>query len=270
MHAEWLYRISLWVTYPIAAVLIFAAAEIGCSLGLHGKDRGRELAHSHITTIQSALLGLLALLIGFTFSIALSRYELHRTLIVDEANAIGTAALRAQFLPEGPAEKVAALLRDYTDTRLAGMLEDTDSQESPAAAHSDELLKALWAEAVGISHQKPESIPVSLFAQSVNDVTDYNEKRRIADHNRVPQVTFLLLFAMSAVAVGFTGYAAGLLGTRQTVPNAIIAVSIAVVTMLIADLDRPKHGLITVDRQALLDVRSSFSKWPNGAANSAH
>ena len=138
------------------------------------------------------------------------------------------------------------------------MSDNDDSPASPAAAHSDELLKALWAEAVLVSNQKPESIPVSLFAQSVNDVTDYNEKRRIADHNRVPPVTFLLLFAMSAVAVGFTGYAAGLLGTRQTIPNAIIAVSIAVVTMLIADLDRPKHGLITVDRQALIDVKNSF------------
>jgi len=78
--------------------------------------------------------------------------------------------------------------------------------------------------------------------------------------NRVPEVTFLLLFGLSTVAVGFIGYGAGLVGTRQRVPTAIMAVSIALVIMLIADLDRPRRGLITVDQQALTDVREGLAK----------
>jgi hypothetical protein len=85
----------------------------------------------------------------------------------------------------------------------------------------------------------PKSVPVGLFVQSLNDVIDLNEKRRVATRNHVPEVTFLLLYAMAAVAVGFTGCGAGLTGTRQHVPNAIMALSIAVVIMLITDLDRP-------------------------------
>jgi len=256
MNGEWLYGVSQWITYPAAATLLFAAAEIGCRLGEKSPHHGRDPVRAHITTIQSALLGLLALLIGFTFSIALSRYDARRDLVLGEANAIGTTALRAQFLPEGHAATAIGLLKDYTDTRF--IYSQTGHEASDAAAQA--LLDRLWAEAVFSMAQEPRSVPDGLFVQSLNDVIDFNEKRRIANRNHVPEVAFLLLFALSAVAVGFTGYGAGLVGTRQRVPNAIIAVSITIVIMMIADLDRPKRGLITVDQQALTDVRSSFSK----------
>ena len=260
MIVGWLHTISLWIIYPSTALVVFAAAQLGCWLGLRSTDRGKEPVRSHITTIQSALLGLLALLIGFTFALALSRYDLRRTLVLDEANAIGTTALRAQFLPGDHPAKSIELLKAYTDTRFVYTPADDGPDRKAAAAGGKTLLQALWAEAVSAGTQDPKSVPVGLFTQSLNDVIDFNEKRRIANHNRVPEVTFMLLFAMAAVATGFTGYAAGLAGTRQTIPNAIMAVSIAVVIMLIADLDRPKGGLITVDQQALTDVKNSFPK----------
>jgi hypothetical protein len=256
MADEWLYGISQWVTYPIGAVFLFVAAEIGCWLGGKSPDRERDPIRAHITTIQSALLGLLALLIGFTFSIALSRYDARRDLLLGEANAIGTTALRAQFLPDGHAATVNGLLKDYADTRFIYTPGDERQRRAPAQA----LLDKLWAEAVFVMAQDPKSVSAGLFTQSLNDVIDFNEKRRIANRNHVPEVAFMLLFALSAIAVGFTGYGAGLVGTRQRIPNAIIAVSIAVVIMMIADLDRPKRGLITVDQQALTDVRDSLAK----------
>jgi len=100
MNSEWLYNVSQWISLLVSAVVIFAAAQFGCRLGTKNPDRHREQVRSHITTIESSLLGLLALLIGFTFSLALSRYELRRDLVVQEANAIGVAMLRTQFLPE--------------------------------------------------------------------------------------------------------------------------------------------------------------------------
>src|ERR1700760_3753647 len=124
MNGDWLYGISQWITYPVAAVLIFAAAEAGCRLGDRSPDRGNDQIRTHITTIQSALLGLLALLIGFTFSISLSRHDARRDLLLGEANAIGTTALRAQFLPEGHYATAIGLLKDYTETRFIYSPED--------------------------------------------------------------------------------------------------------------------------------------------------
>lgn len=255
MNTEWLYGVSQWIIYPIGAVLLFIAAEIGCRLGAKSPDRERDQVRAHITTIQSALLGLLALLIGFTFSIALSRYDARRDLVLGEANAIGTTALRAQFLPEGHSATAIGLLKDYIDTRFI-----YSQGHEPSDATAQALLSKLWAEAVFATGQDPKSVSAGLFAQSLNEVIDFNEKRHITNRNHVPEVAFLLLFALSAVAVGFMGYGAGLIGTRQRIPNAIIALSIAVVIMMIADLDRPKRGLITVDQQALTDVRDSLAK----------
>jgi len=254
MNAEWLYDVSQWVTYPISALLIFGAAEFGVWLGNKSSDRDRDEVRSHITTIQSALLGLLALLIGFTFSIALSRYDLRRALVLEEANAIGTASLRAQFLPPDHVARTVGLLEDYTKTRFI-----YSAAPGQPTSNAKALLDALWAEAVFASAQDPKSVPVGLFVQSLNDVIDLNEKRRVATRNHVPEVAFLLLYAMAAVAIGFTGYGAGLTGTRQHVPNAIMALSIAVVIMLITDLDRPKRGLITIDQDALTHLEKGFS-----------
>lgn len=257
MNGEWLYNISQWVTYPVSAILIFAAAEFGCWLGYRSLDRGHEAVRSHITAIQSALLGLLALLIGFTFSIAVSRYDVRRGLVLEEANAIGTAALRVQFLPPDHQAKALGLLRDYTGTRLI-YSPDADAKGGDTLAKS--LLSDLWSEAVFAAGQDTKSVPVGLFVQSVNDVIDLNEKRRIATRNHVPEVAFLLLYAMAGVACGFTGYAAGLAGTRQHIPNAIMALSIAVVIMLITDMDRPARGLITVNQNPLIRLQESFAR----------
>lgn len=258
MSGEWLYNISQWITYPISTLAIFGAAEFGCWLGTKSPERNRDEVRSHITAIQSALLGLLALLIGFTFSIALSRYDLRRGLVLDEANAIGTTTLRAQFLPQDHVAKAVGLLEDYTKTRF--LYSEAAGQAAANAAQAKTLLDALWGEAVFASGQDPKSVPVGLFVQSLNDVIDLNEKRRIATRNHVPEVTFLLLYAMAGVALGFTGYGVGLTGTRQHVPNAITALSIAVVIMLITDLDRPKRGLITIDQNALIQLENSFPR----------
>jgi hypothetical protein len=262
MLIEWLYRVPYWLVYSIATLLIFGAAELGCWLALRSPDRGHEYIRGHITTIQSAMLGLLALLIGFTFSIALSHYDLRRNLVLDEANAIGRVALRAQLLPEGQAEKATELLKRYIDTRFfftsTGDARVVAMEQQSAEAH--DLLMALWAEAVTATSQDPHSVPAELFTQSLNEVIDLDEKRRIANRNRVPRAAFILLFAVASVASGFTGYAAGLAGTRQMPANAIMAIAIGAVMLMISDMDRPQRGLIAIDEQALTDVRNSLPK----------
>jgi hypothetical protein len=256
MEDAWFYGLSQWVSYPVAVILALIGAEVGCRLGARSRDRGLEEVRGHIATIQTALLGLLALLIGFTFSIALSRYDIRRELLLGEANAINTTVLRAQFLSEGHAQTAIALLKDYTDTRFFY----SPIEEQPTRDVGQALLDKLWAEAVFATEQDPHSMPAELFAQALNEVIDFNERRHIADRDHVPQIAFLLLFGVSTIAVGFMGYGAGLAGTYQRVPNAVMAVSIALVVMMIADLDRPRRGLITLDQQALTDLRNSFAR----------
>jgi cellobiose-specific phosphotransferase system component IIC len=95
-------------------IAIFIASEIGRQLGLLASRRQRE----NISTIEGAILGLLALLIAFTFSMALSRFEVRRDAVVNEANAIGTTALRARLLPTPYNTDSLKLLREYIQIRL--------------------------------------------------------------------------------------------------------------------------------------------------------
>jgi hypothetical protein len=125
-----------------ALAVFITALEIGYRLGIARQARADEPDKSHVSTLHGAVLGLLALLLGFTFAMAVSRYEHRKTLIVDQANAIGTAELRARLLPEPDASSARTLLREYLDTRLqynaAGVdMTSLDAAESAADSPAD-------------------------------------------------------------------------------------------------------------------------------------
>src|SRR4051795_2617372 len=108
-----LYYVPLPLIFLCGVALIWGVSEIGWRLGRRGDGHS-----TNIGTLESATVGLLALIIGFTFSMALSRFEARRDAVVQEANAIGTTALRARFLPEPYRAESLKLLRDYTQVRL--------------------------------------------------------------------------------------------------------------------------------------------------------
>src|SRR5215510_1410980 len=103
----------------LAAIALFMLAlEVGFRFGARQQAKCDEPDKAHANALHGAVLGLLALLLGFTFAMAVSRYENRKTLMVDQANAIGTAALRAKMLPAPYAEQAAPLIREYVETRL--------------------------------------------------------------------------------------------------------------------------------------------------------
>lgn len=115
MGSEFLYDVGQGWIYAASLVLMVGAGEIGRRIGMRAHGRG----HPALGTIESASLGLLALMIGFTFSMALNRYDGRKAAVLDEANAIGTTLLRAQLLPAAEAGNSADLLAQYARTRLA-------------------------------------------------------------------------------------------------------------------------------------------------------
>lgn len=242
----------------VALIALFAlAAEIGFRAGRRHVRRVHD-REPQVGTIQGALLGLLALLLGFSFAMAQSRYDARRALVVDEANAIGTAYLRAQLLPEPEASEVAQALRHYVDVRLTRLAERVDDLSlHEAVAQSERLHAYLWERAVSASRKDTRPV-VSLFITALNEVIDLHGARLAAFRNRVPDVVFLLLYFVAAVAMGVTGYASGLEGQRSFWPTVTTAVLIAVVITTVMDLDRPRRGLITVSQQSLIDLRESL------------
>jgi len=256
--SESLYGWDVGRLFVATAVLIIGAAELGLRFG-HATRRGNAVSDES-GTLAGAALGLLALLLGFNFSLAISRFDDNRTVVVREANAIGSTANFALMLDEPVRTPVLRLLREYGELRVGlGVPYDPVELERDVA-RSLELQAALWQYAVAVSASAPQSLSVHRFVESLNEVNNLHTERIAALRHRVPDAVAVVLAAVAATAVGFTGYYAGLTGSRRRLPTMLMALLVCVVITLIADLDRPARGLIRVPAQALIDTVNALPR----------
>lgn len=120
---------SLWMLFLLSLLLFLAITEVGFRIGRWGNKRKDTLESGSTGVVTGSILGLVSFLLAFSFGIAASNYSERRGVVLDEANAIGTAYLRADLLPQAPAEVVRALLQEYTAIRVAVTEQDTTVQD---------------------------------------------------------------------------------------------------------------------------------------------
>ena len=248
-----------WRVLVFAIALTIVATEVGFLFGLRLHRAKDSVRSAQIGVVEGGILGLLGLLLGFTFAMAVGRYEARRELVVREANAIGTTFLRASFLPDSHKAAVADLLRRYLELRVefyeSG--EDrrlTDATEQRVAA----LQKELWSHAVAAGKESPSPI-LATFINSLNDMFDMDALRYEALKNHVPGVVWLLVLGVAACGCCAAGYGAGAGGLRGGFSNIALPLLIAVAITLIADLDRPRGGLIRISQRPLMDLQQSLA-----------
>ena len=259
MTTELIYRIPEWLLLLLAASLFLATAVVGERRGRARRDTIDGPARSHIGVLQGAVLGLLGLLLAFSFSMAVGRYETRRNLVVAEASAVGTTWLRAGLLSAPHDAAVRALLRRYVDGRLVlSQVQLTDESLADAIREAEAIHAALWTHADAIARSEPRQGVVSLFVTALNELIDLHASRLATFRNHVPEAVYYVLYAAAAVAMGLAGYAAGLAGHQRLAPTMCLAILFAVLITLITDLDRPWRGLIQVSQQPMLDVRRSM------------
>lgn len=249
-----------WLVFGVSALLLLALAEIGFRMGFHlfvTKDEPRK---AQIGGIQGAVLGMLGLLLGFTFSMAVGRYENRRELVLQEANSIGTTYLRASFLPAAHKAAVEGILRHYVDVRLAFYDAGPDNAKIDAAEkETARLQQDLWTHAVATASEAPTPITAT-FINTLNETIDLDAARYNALQSHVPGAVWLLVLTVAGTGCFASGYGAGAAGARSTFSNVMLALLIAVVITIIADIDRPRHGLIGISQQPMLDLKASLSK----------
>jgi hypothetical protein len=253
------------LAFLLAAICVFVVAlEVGYRLGVRRQARTDEPDKTHANALHGAVLGLLALLLGFTFAMAVSRYETRKTLMVDQANAIGTAALRGKLLPQPYADRTVALFRDYVDSRMQYNAAGTDDSAIEAAeARASHIEEELWGMSRTLLSEDPRSQPASLYTQSLNEVFDIREKRRFALNDRVPTAVIVMLFVVSMSAMGLIAYSCGLSGGRRALANLTFAGLIALVLIIILDIDAPRVGFVAVSPESLLRLQQSLNPLPN-------
>jgi len=201
---DWLYEANQWLILAISLGMLLAVTEIGFRRGRR-RDGSANATVTQITTLQAAAFGILALLIGFTFAMALSRFEERRAVVLAEANAIGTVGLRAQLLPQPQADDAIPLLRRYVDLRLRLVEANLNPDELRLV-----VSQSLELQAVTAIEADPRPAVSGLFTQALNEMIDLHAKRLAALTNHVPDTVFVLLYMVAAIALGFTGYGCGL------------------------------------------------------------
>jgi hypothetical protein len=242
--------------FVVSILVILAASEIGRRLGLIASRRGRE----NISTLEGAILGLLALMIGFTFSMALSRFEARRDAVLNEANAIGTTALRARLLPAPHNTDSLKLLQEYIQIRLdLTRRMPSPSEMTSAITHSNAIQEALWQQVKAVAAKDNAIVPTGLFIQTLNEMIDNQQKRLSALFNRVPNIVLIALYGIAIVSSALAGYGSGLEVQRSRLPIYAMGVLVSAVILLIQDLDRPGAGFITVSQQPMLDTAASIA-----------
>jgi flagellar basal body-associated protein FliL len=258
---ELFYDLGLGLLLVISIGGFLLATEAGFLLGRRSQSTTDEHSRSQIYTIQGAVLGLLALLLGFTFAMAMSRYDTRKQLVLEESNAIGTTFLRAQLLPESPRKEVSNLLRRYVEVRLdfyhAG---NNQKLLREVRDKTERLQNQLWAYGAAVGAKDPRAVTTGLFLQSLNETIDLNATRITAMENHVPEITLVLLYFVAVMATGLIGYGCGLSGIRNFFVTIISSVLIGAVIMVIIDLDRPRHGLIRISQQRMIDLRDNLKE----------
>jgi hypothetical protein len=231
-------------------VLVFLLLWLAAWIGMAIRSRQHELPESMRTdygTIVGATLTLLGLLIGFTFSMATTRYDLRKSLEEEEANAIGTEYARVDFLPVGTASQVRALLRQYTDLRIRFYTARDQADLRRISADTASMQNQMWAMVAAAA--KSEASPLSALASSgMNDVLNSQGYTQAAWWNRIPIAAWSLMFLIAVLSNLLLGY--GMHG-RAVVLSVVLPLAVSISFFLIADIDSPRGGVIRIQPQNL-------------------
>jgi hypothetical protein len=232
-------------------VVLFLAAEAGNFL--RAKIRSlNEDEREDFGVVLGATLTLLGLLIGFSFSMAINRYDQRKLYEEAEANAIGTEYLRLGLL-SGDTSKVRELLKAYLDQRILFYTTRHDGGLAKINADTAMLQNELWS-AVQSRREEPTAVVV-LTVTGMNDVLNSQGYTQSAWWNRIPVAAWALMFAIAICCNALIGYGARRTGWRLFM---ILPIAAAIAFFLIADLDSPRGGAIRVVPQNLLALAHSL------------
>lgn len=238
----------------ISFVSFWAAGQLGALLRRRRKTEDGPHEHNDYGIVVSATLTLLGLLIGFSFSMAINRYEQRTDYEEEEANAIGTEYLRVDLLPDPVRQRVQAQLVDYLELRISRHRVHASHDTTELVAKTSHLQNEMWREIEDAAALNPNPVMATVVT-GMNDVINTQGYSNAARYNRIPFPAWAL---MASIAV-FANFLIGFGTEKPRVFNLLIVpLAISVSFLLIADIDSPQGGLIRVAPQNLIVLDDSL------------
>ena len=246
------------VDFPFAVlatslVALWFSAHVGVLI--HEKVRPLdEREREDFNVVVTATLTLLGLIIGFSFAMAISRYDQRKNYEEDEANAIGTAYFRAGLLPADDAAKIRGLLKEYLDQRILFYQTRNRPQLRQIDARTAQLQNQLWSVVQGAAARQPTPV-VALSVASINDALNSQGYTQAAWWNRLPVPAWGLLTVIALFCNFLIGYGAR---RRDYALFLVLPLAVSISLFLISDMSSPRRGLIRVVPQNLLSLSESL------------
>jgi hypothetical protein len=240
------------VTFATSLIVLYLSVQIGvfARRRFRSPDQGKD----DLSTVINASLTLLALIIGFSFSMAVSRYDQRKDYEEEEANAIGTEYVRADLLPAEDAAKVRSLLIAYLDQRML-FYTTRDLQELDEINDKTSKLQAqMWSTVQNVAATHPTP-PVALAVAGMNDVLNRQGYTQAAWWNRIPLGAWALMAALAICCCALIGYDSHY---RGAVLVTFLPFILSIAFFLIADIDSPRRGVIRVAPQNLISLSASL------------
>lgn len=251
-----------WVLFAVFVIVLTVAMEGAFLFGKSRAGTTEDKSAGHIAALAGTQIGFLALLIGFTFSMSLSRYNERKDILQREINDIGTCYFRADLLPETYSAEAKKLLKEYAALRAENFSDLRDlAAEKQYTARTDKVQNALWDNAMRAVRDpaKLDAPITALYVNTLNSViSDRSERMYSLVSNHVPAAIIWLLLAIAVLAVGLSGYSSGLHLRRSPVVRFVLIVSASLAIAMIIDLDHPRRGLIRIDQSAMQELADSM------------
>ena len=251
-----------WIAIALF-VGILACLAIGRWIGRRIMARHHVDALPSVGSLEAAVFALLGLLIAFTFSGALARFDVRRAQVVDEANAIGTAYLRVDLLPAPAQPKLRDTFRDYVDSRIATYRKLPDLEAAKAElARSQKLQSAIWSQAVAAVRLPEARAGLELAVlPALNSMFDITTVRVAATQMHPPTIIYVMLVGLALASALLAGYQAAGQTSFDWIHGLGFAVVVSLTLFVILDLEYPRLGFVRIDAidQLLVNVRAGMN-----------
>lgn len=252
---ESIYELPTWSIVGSIFILTFLANEAGFLAGKRDGKSDSEGARTVSNGLKASILGLAALLLGFSFSATTAKHIQRQRLVLEEANAIGTCYLRAGLLDEPQRSDLQQSLERFTNLRLKhfefGL--DHDAYTETLSQMQVEL-DIVWRNVETATQSQPDRIVPSQIVPAANSVIDLNTTRQWSTRNHMPPPVLFLLCICIVVSSIITGHSSGQVGKRYLGLWIAFNVLLTLVLFVILDFDRPRRGLIQVDHQPMIEL----------------
>ena len=238
-------------TFFVTLLVVLLAIEAGFQIGLYRNRRRGAEREAPLSAMTGAHLALLAFIMAFSFNMAAGHYDARKALVLQEANALGTAYLRAGLVPEPMSGEIRRLLREYTAVRASV----TERPLSESINLSETLQLDMWRQIEKLAPAGAAGELEALLVASINEVIDLHSERASAFmRKRIPKPVWGVLVVLLVASMLGMGYFSSINARRNPLATSGIAISLSVVMLLIVDLDRPAEGMLRTDQSAIVEL----------------